>query len=484
MSFRYRLLIIIPLVIIFVISGPALILYGEGYRYDWQNKRLSKTGNFYVDSTPRDATILINDQSPVEPWYQKIFIHKKMLGLAKVSGTTPTAVSNLIPNKYNLVVQKDGYRLWQKSLEILPEQTTNTGRIYLFLQDISPELVLAEKISYLLPTDNGKQIFYSIYDAGAKISEIKIIRPEQPKPAAELITKIKGKVSSLEKNNNYLAVKSDTGLYLINLDDATKTILINNLVSSPQKISLFNNIFYVQSNKKIYALDPNTQKVNLFFDLANISPTRSQLKDWFIGKDAIFLIKKIDGDIYLDKINLAISAEKYTKQSIVYSLSLPNYLFAINPQQLNDDLMILTANQEFFIIDPSQKTNYIIARNPAKKIIVQPEAKNILAYNDFEISLYAINKKNDLWQIKNDLINRSSNQVNQVLWRTGNNYILNADKNNNLMAIELDGRDSRNIYNLFRFDNLQTIWNNANPNLVYVLGKIGEQSGIWRLKLQ
>jgi len=484
MKFRYRLLIIIPLSIIFVIMAPGLILYGQGYRYDWQNKRLSKTGSFFVDSVPRDAQVLINGQIPSAPWYQQLFVYKKFLGLTKINSNTPTVVSNLLPNKYQLIITKDGYQPWQKELEIQAEKTTNTGKIYLFLEKIEPELLLIEKISKLLSIDNGKQIIYSVYNSGDQTSQIKSIKPDQNPVSPELITKIKGAVLSLEIADRYLVAKTATNFYLINLTNHQEIISLNSLIQSPQKIMLLNNSFYVQSGYKIYQLDPVTKKNDLFFDLTKISPIGSLLKDWTIHQDYLLVIKQVANNVYLDKIKIGSTIEKYNQQSIIFSLLLPNYKFKINPQQINEEIIILTTEQDFWVIDPGQKTNYIIARNSAKQIIIQSELNQIISYNDFEISLSSASKEFELWKIKNVLINRRGNQINQVICQAGNNYLIIVNKNNTISAIELDGRNVRNYYQLAQFNFINNVWTNSNPGYLYVWGKIKNQEGVWRLKVQ
>ena len=484
MSFRYRLLIIIPLFVIFVIAAPALILYGEGYRYDWQNKRLSQTGNFFIDSSPRRATVLLNGQPLKGPWYQKWFIHKKILGMPEVQSATPTVINNLLPNKYNITVTKASYRPWHKILEIKPQTTTNTGRVDLFLEKLNPQLITNNQIIFLSPIDNGRQTIYATYQPTAQISTIKLLKNDLAVPSAEDIAQIPGKISNIQKINNDLIIKTVNNFYLLNLSSLKNIFLINNLVSGVKKIFLANNIVYAQTGNKIYSVDINNKKTSLVFDLDQIYAKKFILQDWVIKNNYLLIIKEFYQDSWLEKINLISDVKKYNLQSVVFSLALPNKSLKINSEQINDDLVILNNTQNMIVVDTTQLTNYLIYKNSANNIVVRQSEKDILLANNFEVYLISLIKNtNNVWTTNALLLNRGSEKIKKIIWSANNNYCLSVG-NRHVDVIELDKRNGRNIYNLLTADSIQDVWFGTSPDYLYLLGQINQQNGIWRIKIQ
>jgi hypothetical protein len=483
MSFRYRLLIIIPLFIIFVIAAPALILYGEGYRYDWQNKRLSQTGNLFIDSSPRQATVLLNNQPLNGPWYQKWFIHKKILGIPLVQGSTPTIINNLLPNKYDIAIEKANYRPWRKTLKILPQQTTNTGRVDLFLAELSPRLITKDQITFLSPVDNNRQTIYATYQPSTKTSTIKLLKNDPAIYTTEDLAQIPGKVSDIQKINNDLIIKTTSNFYLINISSPKDILPINTLVPGGQKVSLTNNVLYAQAGNKIYIIDQGNKKASLYFDLAQIYGKKFILNDWAIKNNYFLIVKGSYQGSWLEMINLASEVKDYNLQSVVFSLMLPADGFKINTNQINDDLVILNNSKNIIIVDVTQKTNYLIYNNNANNAIVRPGEKDILLTNDFEASLISLIKNtNDIWETNTVLLNRGSEKIKKIIWSPNYNYCLSATANN-INVVELDDRNGRNIDNIFAADSIQNIWFSTSPDYLYLLGQINKQNGIWQIKI-
>jgi|GEM_PF-2527292 len=484
MSFRYRLLIIIPLFIIFVIAAPALILYGEGFRYDWQNKRLSQTGNFFIDSSPRQATVLLNGKQLSGPWYQKWFIHKKILGMPEIQGTTPTVINNLLPNKYDITITKADYRPWHKTLEIEPQTTSNTGRINLFLEKLSPQLITKDQIVFLAPLDNDQQTIYATYQSATKTSTIKLLKNDPAVSSAEELTQIPGKISNIQITNNYLIIKTASNFYLLSLSSPKDIFLINTLIGGVKKIFLDNNTIYAQTGNKIYAVDVNNKKISLIFDLNQIYAKKFTLQDWVVKNNHLLVVKEFYQGSWLEEINVTSDVKKYNLQSVVFSLALPDEGFKINPSQINDDLVILNNAQGMIIIDTTQITNYLIYTNDANDIVVRQSEKNILLANDFEIYLISLIKNtSDIWEADATLLNRGSEKIRKIIWSANNSYCLSVG-DRNVDIIELDDRDGRNVYNLLTANSIQNVWFGPSPDYLYLFGQINKQNGIWRIKIQ
>lgn len=499
MPFRYRLIIIILAILIFVISAPLIILYGQGYRYDFQNRRLTKTGSLIIESTPANASVILDGRIQRPKWYQQLLFYKKLFGLTTVQSNTPTAVSNLLPGQHRIEVQKDGYYPWQKRLDIQAERTTNAGKIQLLLKNPSQELIIKDDVDFAYPLNDGKKIIYAVYNPRSQESEIKSFSLDKPSEINSL-AKISGRIVDAEESQNYILFTA-AGLKFFIVDlSASQIISLNNRIKAPTKVMFYDNLFYVQSANIIYSFDPKTEKLNPAFNLSYYyqgdaaKQKKSSLIDWLIKNNNLYLLIKNPEDVSLDKHHFESAPEKYSSKSTLLNLTLPIYQFKFTPTQINNNLIFLKTDRDIFIVNGEQETNPIIFKNRAINITARPDIQKILYYNDFEIFLAETTKDSEgKTQIKDELINRGSQPINRVVWYPNGAYFIASGKNN-VWAVEVDGRDVRNIYKLLEVDEVKNIWFMGDQRDLYLLGKIsaeggsasGEnnQSGIWQIRLQ
>ena len=60
MKKKLRNILFLSLVIIFFVISPAIILYSQGYRFDFQKRQLLKTGGIYVKTSLPAAEVYID----------------------------------------------------------------------------------------------------------------------------------------------------------------------------------------------------------------------------------------------------------------------------------------------------------------------------------------------------------------------------------------------------------------------------------------
>ena len=83
--------------LLFIASATILIFVAKGYIYNINGKKLEKTGMIVVNSEPKGALIYLNDQ---------------------LQNVTNTTLSNLVPEDYHLIIQKDGYTTWEENIKV------------------------------------------------------------------------------------------------------------------------------------------------------------------------------------------------------------------------------------------------------------------------------------------------------------------------------------------------------------------------------
>ena len=141
MTNRSRTILFLILGAVFAVGVPAVILYSQGYRFDWQERWFSQVGAFYFSINPTRAEVFINDR----------FIGRT----THILGTTLT--ESFLPDTYLVRVQKEEYHPWEKRLQIFPKQVTEAKHIILVPKDpaFTP---LPEDAQALLPSPNGEDV--------------------------------------------------------------------------------------------------------------------------------------------------------------------------------------------------------------------------------------------------------------------------------------------------------------------------------------
>ena len=120
MTKRQRTFLFFTAAILFFTTTPAVVLYSQGWRLDWDHKTLTHTGGLYVRVNPPRASIFLDDS----------FVKRTDLFFDSA------LLTNLLPGEYSLRVEKEGYIPWKKALSVQSSQVTEAKEVILFPEDI------------------------------------------------------------------------------------------------------------------------------------------------------------------------------------------------------------------------------------------------------------------------------------------------------------------------------------------------------------
>lgn len=137
-----RRLIFYTLTFFFFILGPLMVAYTAGYRWSFTQRRLVKTGAMLISTAPEGMRIALNG-APIEE-------------------ATPALLTNLIPGTYTIVLSKEGYHRWQKTLTVQSARVTFAQDIVIFKKTEPVKYGGAEKplaLSQTLPSFEQFKIF-------------------------------------------------------------------------------------------------------------------------------------------------------------------------------------------------------------------------------------------------------------------------------------------------------------------------------------
>ena len=99
-------------VLLFFVMLPIILSYSLGYKIDYHNLKIYKTGIIYLSSSPSGASVYVNGK-----------LYKDY---------TPTQVEELKPASYKIEVKREGFYPWEGELAVRPNMVTKADRIVLF----------------------------------------------------------------------------------------------------------------------------------------------------------------------------------------------------------------------------------------------------------------------------------------------------------------------------------------------------------------
>lgn len=167
MSQRIRTVIFFLFLILFIGAAPLALLYSQGYRFDFEDQEIIKTGGLSVKVKPQvRARVFLNGNRN-----------------KRVNGWTYSAfLSSLAPDTYRVELKKEGFHTWQKDLTVPQGKVTEAKNILLLSTQpsLTPEL---ERVSDFFIAPNGNKVIYKTPQNTVKTynfsqQQIKTISPE------------------------------------------------------------------------------------------------------------------------------------------------------------------------------------------------------------------------------------------------------------------------------------------------------------------
>lgn len=139
MTKKTRRLIFYTFFFFFIVFTCLVILYAQGYGFDWQKKSLVITGAFYFESDPREADIYINNE---------------------YKGKTNKLIKRLLPDEYNIKISKPNYHDWQKMLSIDSKLITEAKNILLVKKKLLITQITNFNVKLFSFSNNKEKIVY------------------------------------------------------------------------------------------------------------------------------------------------------------------------------------------------------------------------------------------------------------------------------------------------------------------------------------
>ena len=434
--------VLFSITLIFVATvGPALVLYAQGYRYNFAKHRIEQTGVMFIKSYPRSSSITINDQ----------LSDKK----------TPTEIPNLLPASYRISITKPGYTTWQKELSIEPKKTTFLEDVTLFKSEPVIDEVLKSPINQSLCSTKDHKLATFSTDTLSIIdsNRNKVTNQAKFDPETEII--------SWSNNSINILLKDAKGYYIYSPDSQVKSLVTYNKIPL-QNVSWENNsdtTVYGVIKKILYKYNFSTNKAEIYsadYNWQIVQPMNDLLIGIHQNENKMFLSiikgKNVNDLIAIpsdDNYEINILSDKYL---LLTNKSL-NVAYIINPNDNDNPLQTYVSNiKNFSWLNDT-----------------------LLYWNEHEINVYHVPSKTK------QTIERTSEQISNVSWHNGLVNIF-AVINGQLKIYELDNRDRRNVINyqdLGKIDNKSSaICFSKSGDELYTIYNTNDRQGIYKLTIQ
>ncbi len=120
---KTRKILFLGSVVLFMFLLPAILLFTFGYKVDWNNLRILKTGLIWINSSPEGADVYVSGR----------FTNKK----------TPATVDELLPGNYTVSLVHENYYPWQADVSVYQGRVVSISNIMLF-----PRIPQFEKLNF------------------------------------------------------------------------------------------------------------------------------------------------------------------------------------------------------------------------------------------------------------------------------------------------------------------------------------------------
>lgn len=427
MNKKQRTIFFFAMVIIFLIIGPSIIMYSQGYRFDTKKFQFVETGGLYIKTFPEEVQLYINDK----------YINETSFF------TRDILVQNLLPDNYNIRIEKDGYHSWEKNLEIESKKVTEAKYIILFNENIIFNNI-ESNVSSFYP--NGNQILFL-----NNSNELLLYRSGE-------IEKILGTTQSPDNienilflSNENIIIKTTTGLYYLLDIENKKTKLIRSFNIDTKNIQSRDNKLVYQFNNSIYEIDVKKDSPKLI--------SRDKVDAFTIDNNSIIALR---GNEVIKLYDLVRAEEP---------------LYSFEYYNKNSDYQIVFIEKELFIIEDNKNLYFLNKENNSfeNKINAQSELRytpffnKILFYDDNNIWLMPLKRyESPFFKDAYSIINIASfdEKIDIIRWLNGDYFVFTLDKK--IYISEIDNRDNLNMFDLGK-NNVSNLFFNGNTKKLYIL---------------
>jgi len=290
MTRKFRRFIFLIFTIFFVVCSIIVVLFAQGYRFNFNSLKIVKTGGIFIKTSTGGAKIYINDKYV-----------ESTSGILSHS----TLISGLAPKNYNVFIYKESYYPWNKTVEVKNGMVIELNSILLFPLELKKIKIIelpSQAISGFainnstIEIKNNKTKILNVYD----LNDSKLLSSEKFKAATSSEESI-----SPDKNKKLYILNNQIWIDYLNdikkepVKNAGEKELIIAYESPINFFDWFNDsehlIWFANNNLTIAELDNRGGKRNSIKFYLNINPPvfwdRDNSDFYFFEKNTLYKIR-------------------------------------------------------------------------------------------------------------------------------------------------------------------------------------------------
>lgn len=247
MTLRNRVFLLVSGAIIFLFLAPAAVFFARGFRYDFAEKKIVKTGSLSIKTDPGGAQVFLNHD--------------------ELGQKTPLVKRFLLPGEYLVKTTKADYFPWEKRVAVYGQQVTflppgGPTKIPLFLKTpISSDISSSTKDFYL------KETKVRYLSQNQKIWEFDL-REAPPKSVLitteEFINSASGADIDAAAKQSY-GIDPISKMFFVETKDGEKKFLLSTPLpdySSSKTIVSPDKLVFILLDQDLYQVKERLEKIN------------------------------------------------------------------------------------------------------------------------------------------------------------------------------------------------------------------------------
>ncbi len=448
MKKKTRLIILSLFIILFILTVPVVILYTEGYRYNFKKGKIEKTGAFVFVTEPRDVNIYIDNT---------LYPKNKEFLIQKIS-----------PQSHAIKILKRGYYPWSKNLEVKPNLTTFVNTVKLVKKGL-PISILSEEIKQIHYAPNKKELIYLAsktlwyFDLISQKKEKALTIPNHYQLEQIIWSKDSQKILVILKNKASLIYS------IISPEDLDQKLYLHpekelNQVKWDSPKSPF--LIALENHQKLVRLDTQTG------NRETVLKSQGVLIDFFIDPKGIYILENPPQNTQTDLLVLDFDFQEQNRFPLPYS---NEYQFGIEHEHyliIQDNALSIT-----YFFDKQKKEPPLIEILPASdECLAYYRPNEFICYNNYEIKVFAAHNNTK------HLLIRFSHPISELVVHEDSPY-LTVLIDNTIKIIEVDLVSQKNIVDLNEMKNIHSLIQTDTDKNLYFYGEIGNQNGLYKYEL-
>jgi len=142
MTYKIRFVLLMFFAVIFVVATPLVVLNARGYQFNFEEKKLINTGGIFLRSTPKKASIYLNNKP--------------------IKVQTPAIINGLIPGEYLVNIELSDFHSWRKQLEIESGMVIKQDNVLLLPK--KPKITLISELPEIIIEKKENKLKYNDHE--------------------------------------------------------------------------------------------------------------------------------------------------------------------------------------------------------------------------------------------------------------------------------------------------------------------------------